>query len=185
MLIRDIKKEVVMTEIKKCLETEALAMQKIGSEFEKLPKESQLRVIQWLSSVLGKDEIPNQQDSQGQSKIQSGDIRKFFENKAPKNNYEKIAVLAYHYELVQKKGNFTLDDITKLWDETKAVLPGKQVITNAWRDCRSKYQYITACQGTKQSRITTRGQKLVEALPTASKDLRGGVKSRKKKKDKK
>jgi hypothetical protein len=174
-----------MNVAKQSLADEALAMQKIGSEFEKLPKESQLRVVQWLSSVLGKDEIPSQQESQGQSKIQSGDIRKFFESKAPKNNYEKIAVVAYYYELIQKKGNFTLDDITKLWDETKEVLPGKQVINNAWRDCRSKYQYITACQGTKQNRIATRGQKLVEALPAASKDLRGGVKSRKKKKDKK
>lgn len=168
----------------KCsLEQEAVIMQKIGVEFEKLPKESQARVIKWLSSAVDRDGIPDQTVDPKINKVI--DIIKFFESKAPKSNYEKIAVLGYHFELVQKKGNFKLDNITQLWDETKEVLPGRQVIINAWHNVRTKYQYITTCPGTKECRIAIRGQKLVDALPDAPKELRGLVRSRKNNKNRK
>ena len=159
------------------LKEEAAVMQKIGAEFEKLPEESKIRVVNWLNSVVKKGESSIQEEAQG---IEKTDIKKFWQAKSPKNNYEKIAVLGYHFELIQKGGNFTLKDIESLWEQTGDVLPGHQVIRNAWRDGRAKYHYVTSCRGTKKCRIATRGQELVEALPDAPAELGGTVKSKRK-----
>lgn len=168
------------------LKDEAIAMQKIGGEFEKLSEESQIRVIQWLSSIANKGKALVQGDKQEEGKPQGvSDVKIFWQSKNPKNNYEKIAVLSYHFELNQKNGNFDLNDIRKLWDATTEVLPSKQVLLNAWRDVRAKYHYITTYSGTKKCRVAMRGQKLVETLPEAPKEFRGPTKCKKRKKVKK
>jgi len=167
------------------IKDEAIAMQKIGAEFEKLGKESQARIIQWLSSIAGKAVTSMTEGYQGGGVVHdASDIKQFWQKKKPVNNYEKIAVLGYHLELIQKNGEFEMNDIIKLWEDTREVLPARQSIINAWKDVRAKYHYVTSATGSKKCRIAIRGQKLVEALPDAPKELKGTAKLKKKKKRK-
>lgn len=179
---------IEMTNPKESLQNEADAMKKIAAEFERLSPAGKQRVVNWLSSVIEK-EIPSAVGGgepliphrKGQGDRQA--IKKMWEEKQPKNNYQKLTVLGYFLEFVTGKEEFTLADLCSLWrDNISAGLPGGQVLTNAKNACLTKYQYFI--RGSKQglNRVGPRGQELVESLPNPPKKLLRKVKTKRGKK---
>ena len=178
-----------MAEIKQSLTAEAMAMQKIGAEFEKLSPEAQNRVVNWLISIINTTGVFSQSTLQSSAITQPGqpqtkDIKGLWKEKAPKTNYEKLAVLGYFLEFIGKKEEFTKEDLKKLWKETREACPTEQVITNSINATLSTYQYFVIGSQGRRYRMGIRGQQLVESMPNPDKKLLGTAKRKGSRKNK-
>lgn len=174
------------------LQNETDAMKKIAEEFEKLPKESQQRIANWLSSIVGNltQQVNNLQSSEknlparvdviGPAYQKGEDVKKFFLTKQPKNNYQKLAVLGYYLEFMKGKDEFNAQDLKIAWKHTREALPNPQVFSNSLNATLTAYKYFVSGEEKGLYRIGIKGQQLVETLPNQPKVLGVTVKKKKK-----
>lgn len=167
------------------LQDETAAMKNIAAELEKLPQESQQRIVQWLMSIVGDITKPviNLERSQKILPPQ-GTIREspkeFFHSKRPKNNYQKFAVLGYYLEFMKGKDEFDSQDLKIAWRQTREALPSQKVFSNSLNATLTTYNYFVSGSKKGLYRIGIKGQNLVETLPNQPKSLRRVRKKRSK-----
>ena len=160
------------------LKDETRIMEKIAVELEKLPQESQKRVVDWLVSIVGisTQKVNNFQNSQtslpSQVNVfkpahlkQEGGVKDFFYSKQPGNNCQKLAVLGYYLEFMKGKDEFNTQDLKIVWKLTREALPSSQVFSKALNNTMSSRKYFVSGQKKGWYRIGIKGQNLVEALP--------------------
>lgn len=173
------------------LQKETEAMKIIAAEFEKLPKESQQRIVNWLLSITGywTHSVSNLQTSErdlaaqvnviGPAYQKGEDAKEFFLSKQPKNNYQKLAVLGYYLEFMKGKDEFNAQDLRIAWKQTREALPNPQVFSNSLNATLTTYKYFVSGEEKGLYRMGIKGQQLVETLPTQPKGLSVTVKKKK------
>ncbi len=175
------------------LQDETEAMKNIAVELENLPQESQQRIVKWLMSTVkdlpqsvnnlqsSEKNIPTQVSVIGSSYQKGEGPKEFFQNKQPKNNYQKLAVLGYYLEFMKGKDEFNSQDLKIAWKQTREVLPSPRVFSTVLNSTLTKYNYFVSGQKKGLYRIGIKGQKLVESLPVQPKGLVGSYRKRRKK----
>src|SRR3989338_5931201 len=125
------------------LQDETTAMKNIATEFEKLPRESQQRIVKWLLAIVGdstqsinnlqssEKSLPAQVNVIGPAYQKVEDVQGFFLSKQPKNNYQKLAVLGYYLEFMKSKDEFNAQDLKIAWKQTREALQTLQVFSNS------------------------------------------------------
>lgn len=173
------------------LQDETTAMKNIAAEFEKLPKDSQQRVVNWLLSTIGNSTQPinNLQTSEknlpaqvsviGPTYQKVEDAKDFFLSKQPKNNQQKLAVLGYYLEFMKGKDEFNAQDLKIAWKQTREALPNPRVFSNSLNATLTTYKYFVSGEERGLYRIGIKGQQLVETLPTQPKGLTVTTKKKK------
>lgn len=102
---------------------------------------------------------------------EAGNIKDFWDSKDPKSNYEKLAVLGYFIQFVNKKRPFTRENLAELWDQFE-VPPTANAYRVVVQDTIGKYKYLRS-KKRGEYEVAQRGQRLVEKLPNADKKDRG------------
>jgi hypothetical protein len=93
--------------------------------------------------------------------------------------------LGYYLEFVEKKSEFTKEDLEKAWSKTREAVPSKDVFRIALGNTSGKYQYLVTASQKGAYRVSRRGQQVVDVLPAElSKDLIGFAKRKGKSKSK-
>lgn len=173
----------LMKKSQNLLQNETNAMKNIAAEFEKLPKESQQRIVNWLLSIVGistqpvsslqssQTNLPAQVSVIGPSYQKEENLKEFFHSKQPKNNYQKLAVLGYYLEFMKGKDEFNSQDLKIAWKQTREALPSSQVFSTCLNNTISNYNYFVSGQKKGWYRIGIKGQNLVEALPNQPKNV--------------
>lgn len=188
----NVRKERQMKKNQFSLQDETTAMKNIAAELEKLPQDSQQRIVKWLLSIVGnltqsgnviqssEKNLPASVNVIGPS-YQKEEVKEFFQSKQPKNYYQKLAVLGYYLEFMKGKDEFSAQDLKIAWKQTREALPSHQVFSTSLNATISIYNYFVSGQKRGLYRIGVKGQKLVETLPEQPKGLAGSAKKRKKK----
>jgi hypothetical protein len=166
---------------------EAKAIETIGKVFSNLSDEAKQRVLNWAGEAFGlKVPKTNSNTKDEKSNLQPKKVKELWAQKQPKTNHQKFAVLAYHLEMNEKKPEFTSQDLRKTWGDTREATPPERSFEVSLNDTLTKYHYLV--KGSKKGVycLGSRGEKLVAALPTPSKELLGvakkGVSKRKRNK---
>ena len=112
--------------------------------------------------------LPQPQGNVGSATQPSGpitdDIARFVGEKAPKNEYQRIAVLAYFLFKVRNLANFTQKDIAAANREARQ--PGFSNISGSVNKALTRYKYLSQAASQRGIySISFDGEKLVEALP--------------------
>jgi hypothetical protein len=101
----------------------------------------------------------------GDASIITDDIARFVDEKAPQNEYQRMAVLAYFLFKVRKLPNFTLKDLVAA--NREARMPNLSNPSYTLNKALTRYKFLSqaATQRGIYS-ISIQGEKLVEALPS-------------------
>jgi hypothetical protein len=91
--------------------------------------------------------------------------KQFLAQKKPKNNYERVACLAYYLSNHRSTPHFKTGDIDKLNTESAHHFTNPSL---AVMHATSTYHYLTSAGGGKKQ-ITPLGEAIVEALPDRAK----------------
>jgi hypothetical protein len=147
------------------------AIQKIVDTLEVFPPEDIRDIISFSLKQLSIEEVVEEQlntvgvDAQTSQTLISDDIYNFVREKAPKNEYQRVAVLAYFLEQKRNMQSVTAKDIVDA--NTEARQPRFSNISTTMNRTSANYRYINSLKrGVYQ--LSATGLDLVAALPDQS-----------------
>lgn len=154
--------------------TETEVMQQAFEALEMLPKDDVPRVLNWLIAKLnvqmqaGTLAISNTSPL-SKPALPSGHITSpqlFMDEKNPKTDAERVTCLAYYLTDFMQAPSFKSLDISDA--NKKAAQPKLSNVTVALNDATHKYQFLAVVGGGKKQ-LTSRGRRVVDALPDRDK----------------
>ncbi|MCI0618560.1 hypothetical protein L0244_36745 [bacterium] len=170
------------------------AIEVIVTELKKLDEDDRPDVISFALKQVGLTTPTNLNSSQSDSNIAGGsqsagldmNMADFVKNKSPKNEYQRVAVIAYYREYKQNKKEFKNAEMSQA-NTQEARQPKISNITDVVTKARDRYKFLTKGTGKATHQLSTHGADIVNALPDQEsvKKLIAGAKSRKPRKKKK
>jgi len=167
--------EVIVKELQKLNENDrsdvvSFALKQVGLTSSSIPSPSQSNQIS-VSEGSGPDLNKNMAD--------------FVKSKNPKNEYQRVAVIAYYREYKQSKKEFKNAEMSQA-NTSEARQPKISNITDVVIKARDRYKFLTKGTGKATHQLSTHGADIVNALPdqAAVKTLIANAKTRKRKKKK-
>lgn len=147
------------------------AIQTIVDTLEGFPSEDIRDIMSFSLKQLSIDGVDEEQlnttstDTTTSSPLIPDDIYNFVRKKSPKNEYQRVAVLAYFLEKKSKKESVTAKDIVDA--NTEARQPRFSNISTTMNRTSANYRYINSLKrGVYQ--LSATGLDLVDALPDQS-----------------
>ena len=170
------------------------AIEVIVKELQKLDEGDRPDVISFALKQVGLTPPTNLNSPQSDSNIAGGSqstgldmsMADFVKNKSPKNEYQRVAVIAYYREYKQSKKEFKNAEMSQA-NTQEARQPKISNITDVVTKARDRYKFLTKGAGRATRQLSTQGADIVNALPDqeAVKKLIASAKSRKPRKKKK
>ncbi len=169
------------------------AIEVIVKELQKLNENDRSDVVSFALKQVGlsSSSIPSspQSDQISASEGSGPDLNKsmadFVKDKNPKNEYQRVAVIAYYREYKQGKKEFKNAEMSQA-NTSEARQPKISNITDVVTKARDRYKFLTKGTGKAAHQLSTHGADVVNALPdqVAVKTLIANTKTRKRKKKK-
>ncbi|MBI2635136.1 MAG: hypothetical protein HYW79_01165 [Parcubacteria group bacterium] len=170
------------------------AIEVIVKELQKLDESDRPDVISFALKQVGLTPPTNLNSPQSDSSIAGGSqsagldtsMADFVKNKNPKNEYQRVAVIAYYREYKQNRKEFKNAEMSQA-NTQEARQPKISNITDVVTKARDRYKFLTKGTGKATHQLSTHGADIVNALPDQEsvKKLIAGAKSRKPRKKKK
>jgi len=170
------------------------AIEVIVKELQKLDKDDRPDVVSFALQQVGLSHPTDLNSPQSGQNIGEGgqksgldmNMADFVKAKNPKNEYQRVAVIAYYREYKQNKKEFKNAEMSQV-NTAEARQPKISNITDVVTKARDRYKFLTKGAGRATHQLSTQGADIVNALPDqeAVKKLIASAKSRKPRKKKK
>lgn len=171
------------------------AIEVIVKELQKLDETDRQDVISFalkqvgLAAPLSSQNSPQPNQNIGGRNLVSGldmGMDKFVSGKKPKDQYQRVVVIAYYLEHKENKKEFKNAEMAKA-NTVDARQPKIANIADVITKAQNRYKFLTKGMGRATHQLSTHGAEVAEALPDQEKvkGLIAGAKSRKPRKKKK
>lgn len=170
------------------------AIEVIVKELQKLDEGDRPDVVSFSLKQVGLTSPTNLNSPQPDQNIGGGSqgagldvsMADFVKNKNPKNEYQRVAVIAYYREYKQNKKEFKNAEMSQA-NTAEARQPKISNITDVVTKARDRYKFLTKGTGKATHQLSTHGADIANALPDQEsvKKLIANAKSRKPRKKKK